>query len=266
MCIIKQQIVQTGVDAEIKINLGQNVNFTGYQQGIDSFTGEASNAVINPVDDLETYRFRASKIVNLDFFFYSAATSSYYNSFAPAGFTPSDLFDNVDSIRNSFFIANFYDTYDSQTRIKYFTGYLTFINNSPISTLPNYLINPTGTGRQLFYWYIPNNYIETHTGTTATGYTVFTFYNAKAGRMQLFYNFNNSALTTNEKMMFKTVINLADKSYCFTDPTPLKAYELPSTSAYVDRYNNTVQSMENVQEQYPTGSSFNFLTGKYDVV
>lgn len=264
MCIIKQQIQKSNYDSSIKINIGQNVNFTGLQQGIDTFTGVASAEAINPVTDLETFRFNLSNSpVALNFYFYSASTGTYQNSFLPAGYTPTELSNNDTVMLNSFFIANFYDTFNSQTQIKYFTGYLTYVDNAPTSTLPNYIINPIGTGKQFYYWYIPNNYIETHTGSTATGYTIFTFYNAKLGGMQIFFNQKNSGLTTNEKMYFKTVIDFTNKTFHFSNLSPLKAYELPSSSAYSQRYNNTVESMENIQEQYPTGTTFNYRTGRY---
>lgn len=379
---IKEQIqyLGDGQDMAITINLGENINFTGYQQSIDNYTGEASLAAVNPVNDLETYRFKLSQQTALNFNFislfnptfpepiinsgatltisppttitgssiactfsntdvtltftlnhsypyntrlyYSSYTKSqtngvttqegifvlsilftagstvvnltvgehtlticsptvfeswqnswtilntqqfnYQQSFLGAGFSQNDIDTNSSNMQNSFFIANYYDTFNSQTQTKLFNGYLTYIDNAPISTTPHYLINPTGTGRQFYYFYMPNNYLTALTGTTATGYTQFTFYNSKTGAMQLFYNQSNSGSTTNEKLYFKTILNLTNKTFRFVN-SPLNAYQVPP-SDYVDRYNTSVTSMTMNQEVYPSGNSFNFLTGKYEVI
>jgi hypothetical protein len=378
MSIIKQQIQNRGQDTSILINLGQNINFTGYQQGIDNFTGEASAAVINPENDLERYRFILSSPATLDFYFkpiglnpsnvtltigesttitfglftcvntittkqltftlnypYSVDTRIYYTvyaktidngvttqdetitlsvlftagttiisfnateynstictsppsnlqswqnnwtlieppvdqsyqlSFYPAGFSYNDLIYNTEKLQNSFFSANFYDSFDSLTQIKYFTGYLTLlVDPLSVNKIPEYVISSTDNGRQFNYFYIPNNYINSQTGTTVTGYTQFTFYNANIGLMQLFFNQKISGLTTNEKMFFKTVIDLTNKTFRFTDTSPLKAYQMADDSAYAIKYNQSLNSMSNNQEVYPSGNSFNYLTGKYDI-
>ena len=264
MSIIKENIRFTGENMNLKIVLNSRDNFIGYQQEIDGLTQLTTTDLINPAIDGETRRFKYDPDLGntvLSFYFYSGNT--YNVSFLNAGFTQNEINSNSNKLLNSFFILDFYDTFDVNNQTKIFTTYLTKIldniSNSPIYRVYVEAIN------QFYYWYIPLSYINTLTGSTGIGYVKFSFYNAKNGNVSLFYNNDNAALTTAEKMFFKVELNLTDKTWKFlTTSFPyLTAYELITSIDYINRINNTFEKFDNKKQEYPTGTTFNYRTGTY---
>jgi hypothetical protein len=261
MSIIKEKIKYAGSGMTINFGLSSNNSFLGYQQEIDNLTQVVSLDLVNPEIDVEERRFKSFNssmlIPQLEFQFFSG---TYQNNFLAAGFTLNNILYNASNILNSFFIMDFYNTYDVNTQIKIFTTYLT-----KIGIIPLYDINATN---QLYYWYIPMWYLNAQTGSTITGYAKFTFYNAKTGTIALFYNNDNLAYTTPEKMYFKVEINIPNKTWKFTNPSfPLiLAKQLYTSTQYNQRVNDTVTNFNNEAQNYPSGQTFNYLDGKYNTV
>lgn len=256
MSIIKEKIRFDGRNMNFKFSLGSNNNFIGFQQEIDSLMQSTTNDLINPAVDAEERRLKLNPIpsntITLQFKFSNSALID----FTAAGFTQNEIDQNDTSLLNSYFILDFYDTYDINTQTKIFTTYLT-----KLSKLPIYSIS---TNNQLYYLYVPISYINGQTGTTVTGYTKFSFFNAKNGTTTLFYNENNESFTTPEKLFFKTELNLINNTWKFITPSYpiIDVKEIINNALYIKRINDTYDNFDNLQQTYPSGNTFTQLNGK----
>jgi hypothetical protein len=250
----------TGI-VNIKFNLSSDDNFLGYQQEIDNLTQGVSDTLINPEIDLEERRFKYavhSPAVQFNFYFGSSPSST----FEAIGFTTTELAQRQLNVLNSFFIFELYDSYNVSTQVKILTTYIT-----KIGVVPQYTFNPSN---QIYYLYVPLPYIEdvqAQSGSTgiATGYTKVSFYNAKNGKVILFYNPTYALSTTPLYMFFPTRINTNLKTWEFlpTSTGVFSANEIWQISAYKEKVNNTVDNFNNEAQKYPSGRTFNYSTGKY---
>lgn len=254
MSIIKQEIKNTGNDVNLKISLGLHDNFTGYQQEIDSLTQFTALDSVNPVIDPEERKFKLSQYFSptIYFYFYNNLAVPQYNTYFPlAGFSLSDITEKSSAFLNSFFILDFYDTYDINTQTKIFTTYLTKLGS-------NQSMYSITSGNQLYYWYLPVSYTTSQTGSTIYGYVKFSFFNAKTGKVILFYNQDNATLSTPEKLFFKAQLNLISKTWSFitTNLNKVNAYQIINNSLYLDKVNNTYDTFNNLQQTFPNGNTF----------
>jgi hypothetical protein len=263
MPLIKETIRYNNQDMNLKIKLSTHDAFTGYQQEIDNLTQITTASLINPVNDNEMRRFKHYTDVNttLRFQFYNSTLDMYFYLFAPAGFTPVELATKSFSALNSFFMLEYFDSYDIYNQNKIFATYLTKIGVSP-----SYTINPT-SDNQFYRWYVPISYIDSQTGTTVTGYTKFSFYNAKRGKIHVFYNQDNESLSSAERMYFKTRLNLINRTWEIVTPSfPIitgKELKYTTYQQYTDRVNDTIDNFENLTQSYPSGNTFNYIEGNY---
>ena len=250
----------TGDTMNIKISFASQDNFSGLQQEIDRQTSITTVDLINPVTDEEKRRFvKASSpsIQAFNFRFYNGA--AYVPSYTAAGFTTAELEDKTLNVRNSFWIFDFYDSYDPNKQIRLFSTYYTQIKSSTPS-FPAANVN-----NQLYYLYVPKSYTDTFTGLTATVYAKISFFNAKTGKLQLMLNERNLSKTTGEVMCFKVELDLYYRTwkYIITGTgTDVKGKEL-ANSAYVDRVNDTVNDFDNQQQVYPDGNTYNYQDNDY---
>jgi hypothetical protein len=302
MQIIREKIrfnsLISGGTMNLRFSLSSNDDFLGYQQEIDNLTQFVSLDLVNPVNDLEKRRFKSQNSMllapKLSFQFYSTIiisgvdNSQYYTppSFVIGSnmFTEAEIASSSPNWLNSFFILDFYDTYDTYTQTKIFTTYLTkkgigtvtatTINIFGIPYTYNTYSTPTPTytvddSNQLYYWYVPVSFINTQLNlgnTIFTGYVKFSFYNAKTGKIVLFYNKDNESgaiSKTPEKMFFKTELNLVNKTWKFITTTPpyVNAKEMINNTAYITKVNSTVESINNLAQNPPSGDTFTYLTG-----
>lgn len=262
MSIIRENIKYLGSGMTLNFTLSSNDSFLGYQQEIDNLTQVVSVDLVNPEVDVEERKFKSLNSFflapNLQFQFFNII---FQSNFLAAGFSAEDIATQSSNILNSFFILDFYDTYDVYTQTKIFTTYLTKIGKTPTYIVSGY---PFGIS-QLYYWYIPVWYINAQTGSTVNGYVKFSFYNAIDGKIALFYNNANAALTTPEKMYFKAELNLVSKTWKFMT-TSILAKQLTTSQQYNDRVNATVANFNNEEQNYPSGNTFNYIDGRYDTI
>lgn len=263
---IKETINNKGLDVNIKFTLDSGIKFIGQQQGIDKFVETTKESLINPVVDEEIRRIGYKTIMGpatLKFYFRHPANGTLFNTFGltGAGFTSTEISENNVNIRNSFFILDFYDSYNPNTQTKIFTQYLTQILSGE-NNLPTYRIY-NDTVNQLYNWCIPQSYLDTFTSYYNTGYVKFSFYDAKTGKILLFYNKTNEGLSTPLKMYFPVQIYKNTFDWKFETVTPI-AYEYPSNNAYVQQVNDRISNFENLQQIYPDGNTFDYKTGNYD--
>ena len=106
----------TGHSMNLIISLGSCENFIEYGEDIDNLTQFTVLGLVNPVIDGEVRRFTLTLIptlnVLLQFFFYNVTASTYQTTFNAAGFTADEISNSNYNLLNSFFILDFYDTFD----------------------------------------------------------------------------------------------------------------------------------------------------------
>jgi len=261
MSLIKEKIKYSSADMNLKITLGSDDGFTGYQQDIDRLTQFTTAELVNPASDVEVRRFKhfATTTTSMAFQFYNGST--YASLFTHAGFTSEEIQTQNRSMLNSFFILDFYDSYEVYNQTKIFTVYLTKIGKTPI-----YSLDATANN-QFYRWFVPLSYINQYTGATTTGYVKLSFYNAKTGKLVLFANFDNYGLFTPQRLYFQTELDFLNKTWKITTPSypAMKAKELPATlnALYTEKANDTVDNFENLSQNYPSGNTFNYIDGTY---
>ena len=253
----------TGTTMNLKISLSSNDNLIDYQQEIDNLTQVTSLDLVNPVIDGEERRFKLNPNpttnITLIFQFYNVTGSTYQTLFTAAGFTSNEINFNDDKLLNSFFILDFYDTFDINSQTKIFTTYLTKVLASTGGT--QYMIG-ADNNNQFYRWYVPISYF---TDSTMIGFVKFSFYNAKTGKITTFFNADNVNLTTPEIMFFKTQLDLTSMTWKFltTSYPIITAKEIINNTLFTDKVNNTVTNMNNLQQNPPSGNTYNYKTNTY---
>ena len=265
MSIIKENIWYNGEDMNLKINFGAHDNFDGWQQEIDRQTTVVAADSINDVVDEETRRFAKEGGTGNQRLKFKFTTGVIGYSYAFAGFTLEEIEIKSLNFRNSFWIFDYYDSFDSNSQQKIFSTYLTKIGNAPTYTT-NTEFNISGKDDQLYYWYVPQSYIDTITGGTVTGYMKISFFNAKDGKVYLFINKANESFYTGQRMYFEVTLDVINNTWLFaTSNYPIVEGEILLNSIYVDRVNDTVDDFDNQRQVPPTGNTFtyNFTKANY---
>lgn len=267
MSIIKEKILLSGFDLNLNIKLSSNNKLNGLQQEINSFTKIKSADQINGITDGEVKRYSLlSSNQTINFGFYGG--SFHAPRFTIAGFTIDEIQSLSKKYTNSFFILDFFNSFSTTQQTKLFSTYLTKLDSHNENNNPN---NSTYEFDNSFQWYylnIPINFTENY-NDYITGYSRFSFYDAKEGKIRVFYNYDNDSLTTPEKMYVKTRINLNTKRWWFVDSIfnttliDVNLRELSNSQQYVNRYNETFENFDNLQPNYPLGTTFNYSGGTY---
>ena len=267
MSIKKEKILFNGLDMNLKIQLNSNERFNGIQQEIDSFTKIKSEQQINNITDGEVKRFSLGTS-NQKISFYFSGDSFFQTSFITAGFTSDEINALNNKFTNSFFILDFFDSFSTTEQTKIFSTYLTKLDSNNQNNNPQISVYELNNKFQWYYLNIPNNYIDNF-NDYITGYSRFSFYNAKIGKILVFNNYDNNSFTTPEKMYVKTKINLNTKEWYFLNSsdnsilTNVILTQLSGSEQYVNRYNETFDNFDNLQQTYPTGLTFNYSGGTY---
>lgn len=290
MSIIKERIRNNNQDVILKVNLGVGNRLTGYQQEVEYLTEETKEELINPVVDYEVNRYshEANQINNIFFYFSNYNGTSHNNTFANAGFNSTEISTEDDVVLNSFFIMDFYDSYDNNTQTKLFTTYLTKILDSEIGggvPIPKYVLS-NSIINQFFYQYVPKWFIDNPTGinngsylsggveplgvgnlfengvpTQLSVYVKFSFYNAKYGTVLSFYNPSYSPLSS-LRQYFKAYLYPNNAEWNFENSN-INAYQFPPNNTYAGKINDTVSIFDNLQQNPATGA-FDSIDGTYD--
>jgi hypothetical protein len=287
--LIKETIKFNSQDKVMLINLGGNNKILGLQQEIDNLVEKTKINLINPITDNEVYRFKYNPPFESTYieFYFTSDNSTYSNSFTKtiwdvllgrptggANFTTHEIQNGTVNVKNSFYIVDLYDSYDSYTQNKISSNYNTNILNSVLvnnTSIPKYFISFNSIN-PFYYITIPKKFIDGQTDNIVNVYCKYSFYNSKTGVVNLFYNKTIENFTTPEKMYFKIEINISDMTWKYnffnyndlTTPITIKPYQVLSNNAYHKKINNGVENITNLKPVFPSGNTFQSNDGNYD--
>lgn len=277
----------TNDDINIRISLTGSNNFTGYQQEIDKLTNFNALDITNPVEDEEVRRFGHidNNVTQIRFAFHVPASNTFVSTLTESGFQMGDIEISNSAIQNSFYIVDFYDSFDRYSQNKLFSNYSTKILGAGrrISDMNRsvYRINTTS---QFYYTNVPVWFIEAAGSDEILNpyggssdiviiYARFLFYNAKTGTVFAFYNADNNLLTTDERYYVRTELNLSNFTWRFISPSvtsedilQLREIERPRNVKFNEKVNKTVDKFKQETINPPTGNVFNDETGTYDII
>lgn len=268
MQINKETIKLKRSDASIRINIGSTLNNgLGIQEQIETLTNTTSHALINPHVDREVFRFKLKQVYGIytfKFYFGDNTNTSLIN----AGFSQDELNIQALNVANSFFILDFYDSYNPSIQNKLFTTYITQIGRSSEYTLGVLPVNYTqlNFNNQAYYWYVPKWFLNENSKYIVKNiYLKLSFYNAKTGKVCTFYNNANGSLKTPEKQYIKCSLDLNEKNWYIINNTNniFVLKELVTSDEYLKRINNTFETTDVILQQFPTGNTYNYKTNSY---
>lgn len=258
MRLIKEKVRFRGNDIQLKLNLTSNSNLNGLQESINDFIENETGLSINPVNDIDTFRYISLLTTNYDFQFFSGG--SYSTSYEFAGFTTGETATREEVISRSFFLMQVYDVPQTENQVLLHSGYFngfSFLSNELEGNPTNaeYLLTSDTEFTNL---YISNKFIESLSGITTTLYARMYFYNAKTGKLQLFYNEDNDPPETDEDIYVEILLNPNTKKYGLTN----SVFKEFNNQDYINKINDTLDSFDNQKPTFPTGNTF-LNTGKY---
>lgn len=260
MQLIKEKIRSIGRDVSIKIPLSSNKNSSGLQQEINNYVEEQTGLSINPVVDGEKIRFKTltSK------FFYPVFFNNgiYLPNLTNNGFTSEEIAIQSNVKTNSFYIFQIYDSIVRENQLLLHTSYL---NGFDIVETTNPLGQQLLPNSETLNFYIPKWWIDENVNQNnqITFYMKLLFFNAKTGKIQVFFNTNKNAITSEDKLYYSGTLFINNKTYT-TESNQLIFSEFPS-SDYTNKINNTINTFNNELPQFPSGTRFN-PDGSYDFI
>jgi hypothetical protein len=252
MQLIREKNKPIGRDVNIKIPLGSMYDLNGLQQSINDYVVRETAESINPVTDGETFKFVLNSGSNEPFNFKFKDGINYSTLFTFAGFTQAEIDNKDDVFTNSFFIMQIVDSINSENQIllhnSYYNGYSFDTNNAEFSL---------GKSNEFMNLYIPEWFLNENPENRIDVFATFYFYNAKTGKLQVFYNENNESDTTEEKMYYEIQLypNFDFKKWGnFVTSMDMKELD---NSAYVNKVNESLDSFNNEAPVFPEGEQFN---------
>jgi hypothetical protein len=248
----KEKILLTGNDLNIQLPIQQSNDFLGYQQEIDGYVDEQVRLAVNPPTDKEVSKYKYIKLTQpiLSFIFSHGQRTS-------TGFI--NLKD--DAYNNSFFILDVYDSPKIGEQVKIFTTYLTKLNGVGVDDDNRAEYNLI-SGNEFYSLNVPIYYTSNNDITYAYG--KFSFYNARTGKLNIFYDSNkeDQLINSSDGMFFEMIFANSNNSKVWAFTTPyspnITAKELINNDAYIERMDNTFDNFDNLEENYPEG---NTITG-----
>lgn len=253
MQLIKEKHRSVGKDLNIKIPLGSNINLNGLQQSINDYVERETGLSINPVIDGETFRFTRNIGQNFRFEFYDGIFANTYTpSLLSAGFTQDEIDSQKDVLTKSFFILQIYDSIngDNQTLLhnSYYNG-TSFTSVSSIYNIP--------VSEEFSNIYIPEWFLNETDDNEIVMYGTFLFFNAKFGKLEVFFNKDNESSTSDDKLYNTITLNKSNRNYSIqSNSTTITLKELANPD-YVNKLNESLNTFDNEIPQYPTGDQFN---------
>jgi len=249
MQLIKEKTRFTGRDIKIKIPLDSTNNLGGLQQSINDYIERETGLSINPITDGETFKYKSTTNRSITPYFYNGIGLG--NSLEYAGFTPDEINNSNDVVTNSFYILQVYDTIVGENQTLLHNSYHNGYEIEHIST--TFLLKE---GNEDSNFYIPEWYINENLNGGEIKFVIkLLFYNAKTGKLQIFYNRNKAINTTEDKIYYDGTLFLDDKTY--TLETNAMRYNEFENADYANKINESLDSFDNEAPVFPDGKQFN---------
>jgi hypothetical protein len=245
--MLKYKFVYNNTEKNIQLPLISDFDFIKS----NNFISE-ENLVDDNFIDLEITKYSLSSNVEFIFRFFNG--SIYNNSFISAGFTTDEIEFSVKSYTYSYFLIQIYDTFDSKNQTLIHTGYIPiYLFTDKTQSVFN--IQPNIKYYEFNNIYIPNTFNIINNQIL---YTKFSFFNAKTGRLQLFFNqsFNDN---TEEKIYYKITVNKNNKTYSFNNSNIISSQFL--NEEFINKINERNKT-ENKSPLFTQGDLFD-INGDY---
>lgn len=244
MSVSKYKIPINSINKQLDIPIEMKWDFLERDQAIDQYQKPVLDEIIGPAIDFELTRFPHKEYysnitnsvltkTNYEFYFFDsgstlANSSSWYNSYVYAGFSPNEIYSYVNAFTKSFFKLDFYDTRSETSQKNYFTIILpvqqgefdittisTFLTNVEIRK-PKYALDYVGDKEGFFiYWLRETDYIDLN-----EFYMSAKFFNARRGGFVRMMNVPQSTLLGNyytfnneDYFYYKVKVSYTDKNY-----------------------------------------------------
>jgi len=244
--MLNYKIRYNNTKTNIQIPLINNIDFIGSDVVVNE-----DDISIDEFEDLDITKFKLSNILNLTFRFFNF---TFQPSFITAGFTENEIKISNKYFRYSYILIQLYDTFDSKNQTLLHTGYI------PIYLFPNNQISTISINPNIRTYEFTNIYIQKNNDiiNNQTLFVKFSFFNAKTGKIILF--FNQSILNnTEEKLYFKINVNKNNNTYFFVNPNIVADQYI--NEEYINRINDRPKK-ENKSPIFTTGDLFD-VSGDY---
>lgn len=248
---IKRNISET---TSIKLPIVGQSRMSGDQQEIDRFIDDQTNLSINAVDDGEKFLYKQRLGTAYRFAFYNAFTQDYNISLVEEGFSQDQISGGSEAIQNSFFIAQYYDSFDldNQTLLhsSYFNGYR-FYREGESTDYGIDVIEQT----EFANIYLSENFINQQVDDEFDIYVRYYFFNSKTGDVIPFLAEENETLKTSERLFYTVTVNKAQRNFEVNAATPVVAKEIISVS-YKQKISDDVEKLPRERQNPPAGQAF----------
>lgn len=244
--MLNYKIRYNNKDNNIIIPLNKDLDFIGDENFVDE-----SDLIIKDFIDNEITKYILSDDVNLIFNFFN---NSYQTNFESAGFTNNDINLSSKGYRYSYVMFQVYDNFKGSNQTLLHNGFIP-LYLFPDKTISEFDIKPNVKYYEFNNLYISNNYPIVDNQVL---YVNFKFYNAKTGKLQIFFNQTINS-TSEERLYFKLIINKEHKTYKFNNLT-ISAFQFLN-EAFIDKINEKNKN-ENKSPIFTTGDLFD-INGKY---
>jgi hypothetical protein len=245
--MLKYKFVYKNNRNNIVLPLKSDFEFTPSEDFISE-----ENIADDDFTDLEINKYTLSSDVKLTFRFFN--NNIYSETFISAGFDIDEITVSNKAYIYSYVLIQVYDTFDSKNQNLLHTGYIP-IYLFPDNTSSIFNVKPNIKYYEFNNIYLPNN-IDISDNQVL--YSKFSFFNAKTGRLQLF--FNQSFVSDKEdRLYFKLTLNKENKTYTFNQNNIVCSQFL--NEEFINRINER-NKKENKSPLFTEGDLFD-INGNY---
>lgn len=234
----------TGLDQNILINFSSKNDLGGLSDDLNNFIEKNTGLSINPAEDMEIVKFQSVNNMTFYFGFYNTGTSTYNLSLENAGFTVDDF--NTDTISKSYYILQAFDTVKSESQKLLHTGFFG-LYQYPTGFSTTYNVSSDKEFNSLFI-----NELDLSSLTGNSVYVKLSFFNAKKGKQQLFFNLSKVSDQTENIFYFNGTLDRINRTYNIGSVVNAREF---INYEYVNKINENLNTIPEEKPVYPTGGT-----------